>query len=150
MMKVTDLHVSWVPCFFFFWLSLAACSLLMSCSWYLTILCVKENAPAGLPDKKKGKFTWFNHTTEPHGNIPMYLSILMCMCMFLCSNRVVHWCMSVFLSLAFAALCTCDWGAGSHCLADLSELCLQSCIPCSKVNCVSRVLHLKTGDYFPS
>lgn len=60
--------------FFFFCLSLAACSLLMSCSWYLTltILSVKGSTPAGLPDKKKGKFAWFSHSTETHGNVPLH------------------------------------------------------------------------------
>uniref|UniRef100_A0A8C9G6A7 Voltage-dependent L-type calcium channel subunit alpha n=1 Tax=Pavo cristatus TaxID=9049 RepID=A0A8C9G6A7_PAVCR len=55
---------------FFFCLSLAACSLLMSCSWYLTILSVKGSTPAGLPDKKKEKFSWFSHSTETHVSMP--------------------------------------------------------------------------------
>ncbi|XP_053261785.1 voltage-dependent L-type calcium channel subunit alpha-1C isoform X19 [Podarcis raffonei] len=29
-----------------------------------------KNAPAGLPDKKKGKFAWFSHSTETHVSMP--------------------------------------------------------------------------------
>ncbi|XP_077196169.1 voltage-dependent L-type calcium channel subunit alpha-1C isoform X8 [Paroedura picta] len=29
-----------------------------------------RNAPAGLPDKKKGKFAWFSHSSEPHVSMP--------------------------------------------------------------------------------
>lgn len=35
----------------------------------LAILSVKGGAPAGLHDQKKGKFAWFSHSTETHGNV---------------------------------------------------------------------------------
>lgn len=73
---------------FFFCLSLAACSLLMSCSWYLTltILSVKGSPPAGLPDEKKGKFAWFSHSTESHGNVPLHSVSTLCVSVCLCAG----------------------------------------------------------------
>lgn len=64
--------------FFCPWLT--ACSLLMSCSWFLkmTILSVKGGAAAGLLDQKKGKFAWFSHSTETHGNVPCALCVNVC------------------------------------------------------------------------
>lgn len=68
--------------FFCPWLT--ACSLLMSCSWFLkmTILSVKGGAPAGLLDQKKGKFAWFSHSTETHGNVSL--------CSVCCKCVLVH------------------------------------------------------------
>lgn len=43
-----------------------------------TILSVKGSTPAGLLDQKKGKFAWFSHSTETHGNVPlcsMYINV---------------------------------------------------------------------------
>jgi hypothetical protein len=65
-------YVKTVVSFFCLWLT--ACSLLMSFPFLtLTILSVKGGAPAGLLDQKKGKFAWFSHSTESHGNVPCAL-----------------------------------------------------------------------------
>lgn len=77
--------------FFCPWLT--ACSLLMSCSWFLkmTTLSVKGGAPAGLLDQKKGKFSWFSHSTETHGNVPL---CPVCKCVLVhteLGGRVLFW-----------------------------------------------------------
>lgn len=77
----------------------------MSCSWYLTltILSVKGSPPAGLPDEKKGKFAWFSHSTESHGNVPLCsvstLHVSVCLCvMYLCAD-----CLEI--SFVFSCMC---------------------------------------------
>lgn len=41
----------------------------LSLTLTLAILSVKGGAAAGLLDQKKGKFAWFSHSTETHGNV---------------------------------------------------------------------------------
>lgn len=68
----------------------------MSCSWYLTltILSVKGSPPAGLPDEKKGKFAWFSHSTESHGNVPLHsvstLHVCVCLSVYLCADWPIN------------------------------------------------------------
>lgn len=71
--------------FFCPWLT--ACSLLVSCSWFLTlaILSVKGGAPASLLDQKKGKFAWFSHSTDTHGNVRV-LRVCQCWYLLVCTG----------------------------------------------------------------
>lgn len=126
MMKFSDrsgCHVQAEFLVFFFCLSLAACSLLMSCSWYLTltILSVKGSTPSGLPDKKKGKFAWFSHSTETHGNVRLQfvstLRIFVCVCVYMSLCRLTHnvslytsacACLAFFIACAVSSSCTQD------------------------------------------
>uniref|UniRef100_A0A5F8HC72 Voltage-dependent L-type calcium channel subunit alpha n=1 Tax=Monodelphis domestica TaxID=13616 RepID=A0A5F8HC72_MONDO len=43
-----------------------------------------RSTPAGMIDKKKGKFSWFSHSTETHGNVPLcsvcVCSVYVCVC----------------------------------------------------------------------
>lgn len=41
----------------------------------LAILSVKGGAAAGLLDQKKGKFAWFSHSAETHGNVAYALCV---------------------------------------------------------------------------
>lgn len=58
----------------FFLLPVADCMLCVAVL-NVTILSGKGGAPAGLLDQKKGKFSWFSHSTETHGNVPRALGV---------------------------------------------------------------------------
>lgn len=91
--------------FFCPWLT--ACSLLMSCSWFLkmTILSVKEGAAAGLLDQKKGKFAWFSHSTETHGNVPCALCVNVCCYIPNWMGGYFSWWLVMLWSCVFMCVC---------------------------------------------
>lgn len=132
---------------FFFCLSLAACSLLMSCSWYLTltILSVKGSTPADLPDEKKGKFAWFSHSTETHGNVPLHsvstlrISVYVFVSTYLCTDwHIIQLCILLHVrALLFVLLVQCLL----HALKIIS-----CCANQSLANVFKIVFHLQTSS----
>lgn len=49
----------------------------LSMTLTLAILSVKGGAAAGLLDQKKGKFAWFSHSAETHGNVAYAVCVSM-------------------------------------------------------------------------
>lgn len=77
----------------------------LSLIWTLAIVSVKGGASAGLLDQKKGKFAWFSHSTETHGNVSYALCVLMCIGPYRLHGRVL---------LLMSGVSVCGGGVHKH------------------------------------